>query len=270
MNDNEPLNGGALILVPDAIPAVSCVADALAIRDQAIAAAEAIEAVVDDLDQELAVDAIRELKRFSKWIEDGRKMIKEPVLILDRRIDGLAREIVAPIGPQEKRLQHMVNGYQFEIRRKQEEAWQAREAELRRLEQERIAAELAAAKAAQEARRQAEALLLEEKAALTKAQVEASAQAAARAEAAAKEAERARMEANVNLAVPQAPKPTGTSVQDVWRWECTDVHALYYARPDLVRLEASAKAIQDALRAGLRECAGLRIWQEVAVRVRAA
>ena len=64
------------------------------------------------------------------------------------------------------------------------------------------------------------------------------------------------------------PKAAGLAVGDVWRFEVTDIHALYAANRGLVRIEPNAQAINTAMRDGMRTCPGLRIWNETRATMR--
>jgi len=57
-----------------------------------------------------------------------------------------------------------------------------------------------------------------------------------------------------------------SSVRKIWTYEVTDIAALAKARPDLVQVNAGA--MRDAIRDELRECAGVRIYQEKTLAIR--
>lgn len=67
----------------------------------------------------------------------------------------------------------------------------------------------------------------------------------------------------------QAPaKLAGSMTRRPWKYEVMNLAELYKARPDLCSLAESPSAINAAIRGGLRECAGIRIFQDVEVGVR--
>lgn len=65
-----------------------------------------------------------------------------------------------------------------------------------------------------------------------------------------------------------APKAAGLAVTKQPRYEVTDIKALYAARPDLCKLEVSGSAVISAMRDGLVECPGLKLWWETSAQVR--
>lgn len=77
------------------------------------------------------------------------------------------------------------------------------------------------------------------------------------------------MEALILAPAPEAVKPKGVSIQRRMRVEVLDVHALYAARPDLVRLEANLSAIQDSCVPEI-QIPGIRTWWETTAETRAA
>lgn len=57
-----------------------------------------------------------------------------------------------------------------------------------------------------------------------------------------------------------------STVRKTWTYEVTDIKALANARPDLVMVDSGA--MRDAIRNELRECAGVRIYQEKSLSIR--
>ena len=78
------------------------------------------------------------------------------------------------------------------------------------------------------------------------------------------------MEALILAPPPEPAKPKGVAMKQRMRVEVIDVHALYAARPDLVRLEANLSAIQEYCHPDLPPVPGLKLWFETTAETRAA
>lgn len=233
--------------------------DAHTQKADALGSAALVSAVTTPAQQEFAVAALREIKGIKKKIEDSRKAIKAPVLTLGKEIDAAAATFCAELDAEESRITKAVSAYQVEEERKAREAQEARQAELRRIENERLAAEREAQRRADEEARAARSL-------------EAAEEAAKRHEAeklrTAVEAEKAR-EAVIVKPVVAPARAEGMAVRQVPRFEITDIRALAFARPDLVRIEPNSNAINAEIRAGNLTITGLRCWMETVAGVRA-
>jgi hypothetical protein len=211
-------------------------------RNRLLSDASAIADVQDAFTQDMAVGTLRELKGLLKAVEDSRQNVKAPVLELGKTIDTKAREFVQQITAEANRIQALLTKYTVEERKKAEAAERARQTELRRIEEEK--------------RKAAEAQFMAE----TKAEEQAAAQ-------------QAQVLKQQEIAVKQAPavvptKTAGMIVRDVWRFEVTDAHALYAANRNLIKLVPDSMAINRAISGGMKECPGLRIWQETQTGVR--
>lgn len=246
-------------------------------KQAALADVRDITTVDDEFAMACATDALRNLKQLTKDVEDARKAVKAPVLDLGRTIDGLAKNFLADVEKEASRVNKLLNAYAAEQRRIQMEAERKRQEEERRqreaaekAERERMAAEAAARRAEEER----QAAFDDQEEAQAKAQADKAAQEAAeaarKAEVARFQAEVARFQAEVarQHMTPSFEKPKGMAIKTVKRFEVTDIRALYAARPDLVRLEANASAINAALRDGMTECPGLKITEETTAEVR--
>lgn len=273
-------------LVVSKINEVAVTLDVVALgkRDAAIAGAKTVSSVDDPLTLEDAVSHLKSLQSLSKMAEKSRSDVKSPVLELGRSIDAKAKEFCAPIDIEVSRINRLVNAFQIEQRKKAEEAERARQAELARIESER----LKAAEAEERLRREA----AEKEAARLRAEAEANSKFDEAEESAAlvqaQEAENKKLELEIaaeqerqrqsTLAAEKAraqsqmvtapSKVSGLVGKDVWKFEVTDLKALYAANPAFCRLEANTSAINDAMRTGLRECPGLRIYSEFKSEVR--
>lgn len=216
--------------------------DATQRRDAALASARTIVAIADAFDAETAADALRAVTELAKQVETARKIIKEPVLELGKKIDATAKDFVADLETEKGRLSRMLGDYQAAERAKAEEARKAAEAEARRKAEE-------AAKAAAEA-----------EFATTQAEQDRAQQVAAKAETAA-------IEARVAVATTAAIQPKGVSVRTVWKFEVTDIDALFKARPDLCLIEPNGSLIRETIKVN-QNIPGLRIWNEASASVR--
>lgn len=238
-------------------------ADAYARRVQVLEAAKCVDVIRSDFQQQEAVEALRGLKGLQKEVESSRSAVKAPVLDLGKRIDATAKTFLETVDAEVLRLTRLVTDHEAEQRRKAQEAERKRleaEAEARRVEQTRLA----------ELRRQEEEARRVEQAAATESQRLAAEERRREIEAQAQreedEAKLRRASAPVTL---EAPKPAGVSVSQPWTFEVLDVRAFAAAHPDLVEINVRRSAVLGKIREGAREMAGLRIYQETKVGVRA-
>lgn len=249
-------------------------------RTRVIAQAQAIKAIADSAGERACADALRWLKSLLKTTETSRKAVKEPVLDLSRKIDGIAKEFASPIAEQFTRLDGMMTAYIKEQRRIAQEAAERAAVEERRQREEqarieaaRIKAEEDAQRAKEEAARKSAAAFFEEsakagrEAARAQSEADAKQKAAKTARDAAIEAEASRIRASVAASKP-APKPEGVGVSEPWTFEVLDIGKLYLAAPELVQLTVKTAAINAKLREGMRECPGLRIFQQTKLNIR--
>lgn len=202
-----------------------------------------VTAVENDTQRSMAVEALSTLKRLRIDAENARKEIKKPVDAICDKIQEIAKEFSKEIVDEESRINRLVSDYETKLRLEREAKERAAMAEAFRLEQER-------AKAIQDARN---------------AETEEQRQALLNQAAEAKQAQQAEL---VKVVESKAPaKIEGFSAKPKWIGTCVDPVALYQARPDLCDIVPSQKRINDAVNAGLRDCAGLVIQQETKVRV---
>lgn len=232
----------ALILHNAGAVAIEVEPAAVKKKETLLADAASIAVVSDAFTQEMAASTLRDLKGMLKVVEDSRQAVKAPVLDLGKQIDAKAKDFVEQITIEANRIQSLLTKFTIEQRRLAEEAERQRQAELRRIESEKQKA--------------AEALFLAEN--------------KADEQAAIKQAETLKQQ---EVAVKQAPaviptKAAGMIVRDVWKFEVTDAHAVYAAKRDLIKLVPDSMAISRAIAGGMKECAGLRIWQETQTGVR--
>jgi hypothetical protein len=203
---------------------------------------------VKDNDESFAAQRVsRSLAQMRIAVEKCRKEVKEPVNRIGKMIDQAAKDFVADIEAEEKRITKMVGDHAAEVARIKAE----REREERRLMDE--------ARAKREA----------EEAAAAKAQSTGKISdiiAAKRAEEERKAAADERMEASNEVAAAKI----ADGVRFAWDFEVVDVHALYHAEPDLVSLSAKTSLVIAALKEleaeGLpAEIPGIRAFKKAVV-----
>lgn len=269
---------------PIAVRGVSAVAieiqsDAYTQRCKIIETAKFCPVAVTDSDTQSEVtNAVRDIKRMLKDVEDGRKTVKAPVLDIGRKIDGAAEEFCQPLIVEEKRLTGLLTTYQVEQQRIAREAEAKRQAELARQQEEerkrqaeidRQAREAEIARLAAE-RAERDAKTAEERAKAQEAARKAMEESATLAAQKEKEAEAARLQQAELMRAPSpaALKAAGAAVSNPWVFDVTDIKALYAARPELVELAVRRNDIITRLRQGERDIPGLRIYQDTRVTVR--
>lgn len=240
---------------------LSITAEAEALKARALTASGAILAVTEAESNALAIDVVSRLKKLAKQVEASRVEVKAPVIKLGRDIDAIAEKYVSQIEAEVTRIEKtLIRPYVQAEAEKAERSRRLAEG----LAEKKRQREQAEARAADEDRQR-----LEREAAQTTNAAEALElhQQAARK---AQQAEAATQRADDVQAKPtaEAPKAEKMTVRKVTRYEVLDVKALYAARPALCTLEPSASAINAELRAGMRECPGLRIWEEIDTTVR--
>lgn len=253
-------------------------------KEKALYISRSVLAVCDTSTQSLAVNALKDVQALAKVAESSRIEVKAPVLEIGRKIDKLAADYSADLNAEAIRLKKLIGDYQSEQERIRLAAERARQDELARLEREAAALrEAEARRIADAARIEAEKQKAWEAEFLAESPEQVAAAEAAKAELdrqaaeAAKAAKQAQLEADAlahqqrtasQQIIPTAHKPAGMSVAEKWRFEVVSLEVLHQHDPRLVRMEANASAINEALRLGIREIPGLRIWSEKQVGVR--
>lgn len=210
-------------------------------RTLALEASGRIKAIGTVADLDAAAAALTKIKSLTRTVEDSRKEVKAPVLEVGKRIDSTAKDYLAPLEAEAKRLSVIVGAYQEAARRKAEK------------EREEAAKAQAAALAEMNAK-QAEAL----------AQGDEAAADAARAEAADKIAA-----SQLAVIDAEGPKPEGIVTRTSWKFEVLDINTLHRNRPELCVVEPNNAAIRAVVKASNGAAIpGLRIWQEAGAIVR--
>jgi len=212
-------------------------------RSVALLASGNVKAIASVADLDQAAAALTTVVSLVRSVESSRKEVKAPVLEVGKRIDSVAKEYLAPLEAEKSRLETLVGSYQEAARRKAEK------------EREEAAKEQAAALEK-----------MQEKQAAALAAGDEEAADAARAEA-------ADAIAASQLAVIEAegPKIEGVSTRTAWKFEVTDINALFAARPELCIVSENGPAIRAILKPNAgKPIPGLRIWQAASAIVRGA
>jgi hypothetical protein len=224
------------------LPGVALDLDELQKRDALLETSYTITAVTTAGEQTVAVEIGQKFRTWIKDVEAARVEVKAPFKERAELVDSLAKEAVAPIKAALTRVSALVSCFQQQEADRVRLAEEVRQKEIARLECERVKRE-------EDLRAKQETMVSEKD--LEEAIV---------AEQAAKKAE-ADAYARIAAPMPAAQKVTGAATRKEMCYEVTDVHALYHARPELVRLEANAAAIRATVVAGMT-IPGMRIWEE--------
>lgn len=200
---------------------------------------------------EVVVEALREAEAFLDSFEEAAKIARAPLkkamAAITETADAFTEELLKAVENVKGELKKVLLARET-AKRDAELARAAQAAQIEQDRQDKIAKEKAALdKALNKAKTssQREALLEEAKANIHGVQQEA-------------------QEAHENLApVAQYDKPEGLRAGLHWKAEVVDVVLLAKTRPDLITPKPNLRAINAAVAAGLRECAGLRIFEDV-------
>lgn len=211
-------------------------------RADILATTRAVTAVADAMDAAIAADALRLVSGIVKEVEASRVEIGKPVLEVTRKINALAKEFTTDLADEKSRLERILGEYQAGEERKADAARRVAQDEADTL-----------ARAAAQAQRAADR-------APTETAQEHAQQAAAQAESKA-------IEARVIAAEIAAIKPEGVALRQSWKFEVTDINALFNARPDLCVIEPNNAGIRAQIPHN-QSLPGLRIWQEAKASVR--
>jgi hypothetical protein len=241
---------------------IQIVPAAFTMRQDVLDDSATIITVTTPVTQKAAVDAARAIASLIKAVETSRKEAKAPVLDLGQRIDATAKEFIKDVLAEEARLKRLLTDYEIEQRRI------AAEAQLKRFEEERRRLAEETARMAEIAR-QVQAAERAERQALNERDREAAETRRMVAEeaAAAERAAAAQRQANLPVVV-EAPRVAGTVVRDEWNFEVTDLTAFAVAHPELVEITVKRAAVLQKIRAGCRQLAHTRIFEETKVGVR--
>jgi hypothetical protein len=184
-----------------------------------------VTSVTSNDESSVAQRVSRSLASMRIEIEKCRKEVKEPVNRIGKLIDQTAKDFVAEIDAEEKRITRLVGAHAEEVARikREKEA-----AERRAFEEARAAREAAEAAAAAAANTNKISDVI----------------AARRAEEERKALFDARMEASAEVAATNV----ASGVRFAWDFDVTNIAALYNASPELVRLEPLRADILAAIK----------------------
>lgn len=310
----------ALILHNAELLGVS-VESSIALHKKSVLEKSAAITVVTAESLQTSANSMRDIKGLMKLVEDSRQEVKAPILEIGRKIDEAAKNFVAELSPEFKRLDGLLIAFNTEqqriadaarkaevIRQLEEEQRQQaearrvaaaaeaerqrvaaeadrvaeverqRQAELARLERERVAAEEASflteseedKRVADERAALVEKARLEAERAAEVERVRIADEARLRAQEAeterqrvadenARRAEESRQAFKLAQAAMTVAKPTGVTITDEWTFEVLDLKQLAQ-NWQFVRCEANISEINSAIKAGVREIPGLRIF----------
>lgn len=272
-----------LVLVRDmAADAIQYTADAIQAKEQALEASALIGRVTNDQEELLAHSAQKSLEQLTRYCEKSRKLVKEPVLELGRKIDKAAKDFADELEAEARRIAGLTGGYAALKKAKQEAAEAAARLEQERIAREQFMEQQRLAREAAEAQRK----LDDEAAALAKQAAAAkNAEEAAKAEQLRIDLERRKAQAEAEslekfdalaedasrkvaqVIVPVAPKLEGQVIRTDWEIEVTDIWALVRAHPGCVKVEPRLTEIKSILNAG-GTVAGVRATKKVTTSTR--
>lgn len=211
-------------------------------RDALVLGAAMITTVITTTEAQDASNSLKELKAFTRAIEDQRKFVKQPVLELSKRIDDLAKELTVAVDSEAARVSRLLGDYSLEQQRLQREAEQKARDEERRIQEEAARKQQAAIDSGKNVEAK-----LEKIEAKTFVQV-------------------AEVRAQVGQA---APKIAGVATRNEVKFDITDAAALYAVRPELFTLTPNAAQIKSLLKAAPNiQLPGLQHWTEAQTVVR--
>jgi hypothetical protein len=288
------MNALLTVLPKEGFP-IEIATEAITLKNNAVLALSAIKAV-DASSLTVAAGHLAGAAGVIKRMESSRTETKAPVLELGKRIDKMASEFSAPIQAELDRVKRLVSDHHAKeaariaeenrkrdeaIRREQEAAEKLRREEaakaeaIYQAEQAKLAEEArkaeAAAKAASKKKDDGLRAMREAAADAERERVQA-AQAAAQEErsrfAAQQEAERLAEQSRVFVPIVQA-KVEGVSSRKFWTFDLLDAVEVFKAHPEFCDLNVQTAKVNAALRLGLRECPGLKIYETTETKVRA-
>ena len=271
-----------IIAISGAGFALSIHPEAEAEKQKAIQLSKTVIAVEDEDQKERAVAIVGSIKALTKLCEKSRKEAKEPTIKLGREIDDLAKRYAGELDAEASRIESAIGDYLAVQRRKFEEEQRKLREEQAKLERAKQEQERAA-REAEEARQRAADAERRAAEAKTKAERDKALAEQRRAEdeqrrADKESAEQARNAQAAEIGVAEAEddvsqqatgKAEGASVKPEYEIEITDIHALYKAHPNAVKLEPRLLEIKFLIAQGKLDIPGVKLKEVTKVAVRA-
>lgn len=192
--------------------------EAVAMRDEAVAASCLIGRVSNAVEQQEAVAAQVELQRILSLVEKAREQCKEPVLKFGRLIDAKAREFRQELEDEMLRVSKLIGDFQTLEQMKARASEQVRNQELQQIERDRQAA-LATVNSHEEADAVNEAF---------------DNRVASQSPA------------------PEPPRVAGQRLMNDWDITVTDIHSLYRSHSHCVKLTPLMSEIKNLLKLGVK------------------
>lgn len=230
------------IVLPDSYSITSGAEEsrnALVLKAQELAAITSVES------QSQAADICRDIRQHLKTVENTRKELTAPLLEGQRLLMALSNDHTQPLKDELARIEGLATTFQLSEQQRVKAEEDARQAEIARLNKER----LEAIAASQPVIAPAGAVDDEEA-------YNASRQAAAEADALA-----VQQRAVIVAPMPVVQKARGQQLRKVLRYEVLDIRAVYAARPELCGLEIKPSAVLATCDPAM-QVPGLRLWWE--------
>lgn len=221
--------------------------------DKMVTEAKAVQ-ITDEPSQVLAVELGTTARKLKNQVENLRKSTVQPLNDHVKDVNNLAKSFTEPLDAAERDLKAKISSYQTKLRIEQEKKAALAREEARR-QQERIEAEQREIREAAEvkAREAAEAL---------KKETDAAARAALeRTIAEETEAANAPVQVAVAPVIPEIPKTVRTesgSAHQRMTWEF-EIEDKSMVPPEYLMVDE--KAIRQAVKAGIRQIPGVRIFE---------
>ena len=217
-------------------------AEAGELRAALVLTSQAIVAVTNSDQNDVAGVVCKEIRQHLKGVEAARVELTKPLLDGQRLLKSLSDDHCKPLKDELNRVERLGTDYFEAEQRRVAAAEEARRLAFEKAERERLAAEEAARKAA------------------LKMTTDAGMAKALKAEAKAVAAEAA-VQTIIAAPLPEVQRTKGQSMRKILKWELTDIHALYKSRPELCNIEPKASAIQATCVPEM-PVAGLKLWWE--------
>jgi len=224
------------------LPLLSISAESEEHRNKLVLAAKTVTSITDNQTNLAARNAAVSIRECLKETEAERVRLNTPLLRGQRTLKAMSDEFCEPLVQELDRLERLAAAFMEDEKQRVARESAEQDSKLARLLQEQTVAAAASAQAASNITNEAE---------LARAlEIEAKARETALA-----------VQTAVAVPLPKEERARGQSSRQVLRWECTDIVALYNARPDLVKLTPSASLIQELC---VPECPvpGLKMWWE--------